>query len=139
MFEGQVRKVCWHPQIESDLILIFASVHSGFQHKYSGFLQKPYTVYIHLYGSLYAFSAEDAHLTRTVPAVLRLHPQLLIPIDQAVGAAGPLAVAALQLGQPRLGIVQLKRSTRSLVSANSVKSQGSWLGWAERHAPGVIH
>lgn len=42
----------------------------------------------------------DTHLACTVPAVLGLHPQLLIPIDQAIGAASPLAVTALQLGQP---------------------------------------
>lgn len=64
------------------------------------------------------FYAEDTHLTCTVPAVLRLHPQLLIPIDQAVGAARPLAVTALKLGQPRLGVVQLRTSTQPLVSAN---------------------
>ena len=49
----------------------------------------------------------DTHFTCTVPAVLGLHPQLLIPVDQTVGAAGPLAVTALQLGQPGLCIVQL--------------------------------
>lgn len=65
-----------------------------------------------------SFYAEDTHLTCTVPAVLRLHPQLLIPIDQAVGAASPLAVTALKLGQPRLGIVQLRTSTQSSASAN---------------------
>lgn len=55
----------------------------------------------------------DTHLARTVPAVLRLHPQLLIPIDLAIGAASPLTVAALQLGQPRLGVVELRMSTRN--------------------------
>lgn len=50
----------------------------------------------------------DTHLTGTVPAVLGLHPQLLVPIHQAVGAAGPLTVTALQLGQPRLCVVQLR-------------------------------
>lgn len=60
----------------------------------------------------------DAHLTCTVPAVLGLHPQLLIPVHQAVGAAGPLAVTALKLGQPGLGIVQLRMGTESPESPN---------------------
>lgn len=55
----------------------------------------------------------DTHLTCTVPAVLRLHPQLLVPVDQAVGAAGPLAVTALQLGQPGLCVVQLRTNTET--------------------------
>lgn len=50
---------------------------------------------------------DATHLTGTVPAVLWLHPQLLVPVDQAVGTAGPLTVTALQLGQPGLSIVQL--------------------------------
>lgn len=62
--------------------------------------------------------ADDTHLTGTVPAVLGLHPQLLVPVDQAVGAASPLTVTAFQLGQPRLGVVQLGRSTQSLASAS---------------------
>lgn len=81
------------------------------------------------------FYADDTHLTRAVPAVLRLHPQLLIPIDQAVGAAGPLAVTALQLGQPRLSVVQLKRSTQSLESANYIKNPSALVGWPLCMAP----
>lgn len=71
------------------------------------------------------FSCEDegdTHLTSTVPAVLRLHPQLFIPVHQAVGAAGPLAVTALQLGQPGLCVVQLRMSTESPQSQNQIKS-----------------
>lgn len=64
------------------------------------------------------FFVLTTHLTRTVPAVLRLHPQLLVSVDQAIGVAGPLAVTALQLGKPGLGVVQLRMSTESLQSQN---------------------
>lgn len=74
-------------------------------------------------GSLFDRAHEgDTHRARTVPAVLRLHPQLLVPVHQAVGAAGPLAVTALQLGQPRLRVVQLKTRTESGSHRNQITS-----------------
>lgn len=45
------------------------------------------------------------HLAHTVPAVFRLHPQLFVSVHEAIDAAGPLAVTALQLGQPGLSVV----------------------------------
>lgn len=113
MFEGQVHQVFCHLQIESEFPT----------QTFSGGRVMSIFTYLFISASLFTrFYADDTHLTRTVPAVLRLHPQLLIPIDQAVGAAGPLAVAALQLGQPRLGVVQLNRGTQSPQSANDIKN-----------------
>lgn len=91
-------------------------------------------VYVFIpFGLLARFYADDAHLTRAVAAVLRLHPQLLVPVDQAVGAAGPLAVAALQLGEPRLRVVQLQTSTQSLERLDHVKGPR-----AQRRGRGVL-
>lgn len=50
---------------------------------------------------------DKTYLTSAIPAVFRFHPQLFVPVHQAIGAAGPLAVTALQLGQSRLCVVQL--------------------------------
>lgn len=63
----------------------------------------------------------DTHLTSTVPTVFWLHPQLFVPVDQAVGIAGLLTVTAFQLGQPGLGIVQLRMAKESPESHNSIK------------------
>lgn len=84
---------------------------------------------VYSFGLLARFYADDTHLTRAVPAVLRLHPQLLVAVDQAVGAACPLAVAALQLGEPRLRVVQLQTSTQSLERLDHVKDpRAQWGG-----------
>lgn len=45
----------WHPQIVSHLILIFASVHSGFLHKHSRTSGRVVSIFLYLYLSLYPF------------------------------------------------------------------------------------
>lgn len=67
----------------------------------------------------------DTHLTSTVPAVFWLYPQLLVPVDQTVGTAGPLTVTALQLGQPGLSIGQLRMTTKSPVMKLNQRSDAS--------------
>lgn len=71
----------------------------------------------------------DTDLTRTVPAVLRLFPKLLIPVHHVVGTAGPLTVTALQLGQSGLCIVQLRQRTKSPESPNKTKISSPLTWW----------
>lgn len=107
---------------QSDLIFIFASIWFPTQTFQNQRRKSLVHVFVFIpFGLLARFYADDAHLTRAVAAVLRLHPQLLVAVDQAVGAAGPLAVAALQLGEPRLCVVQLQTSTRSLERLDHVE------------------
>lgn len=61
----------------------------------------------HFESQIFSFMTTRAntHLTCAVPAILRLRPQLLISVDEAVGTAGLLAVTSLKLGQPGLGVI----------------------------------
>lgn len=93
---------------------------------------------VYSFGLLARFYADDTHLTRAVPAVLRLHPQLLVAVDQAIGAACPLAVAALQLGEPRLRIVQLQTSTQSLEHLDHVKDPRAQRGGPPQPLPAGV-
>lgn len=130
MFEGQACKVRFNIYICINLVS-YTNVPEPAEEESRPLLR------VYSFGLLARFYADDTHLTRAVPAVLRLHPQLLVAVDQAVGAACPLAVAALQLGEPRLCVVQLQTSTQSLERLDHVKDPGpSGSGGASTAASG---
>lgn len=48
------------------------------------------------------------HFACAVPAVVSVHPGVLVPVEQPTHLAGLLAVAVLQLTESCLGIIQLQ-------------------------------